>query len=70
MTKPNRKHIKSLDRVLTIMRMHLVRQKVPKYRKELIHDIKLIEQIRELVEDEIHNPLFDHISDTACELSV
>lgn len=69
MTKPSRMHIKSLDRVLTIMRMHLVRQKVPKYRKEFIHDIKLIEQVKELVEDEINSPMFSALEDTNCELA-
>lgn len=70
MSKMLDEHLKSIDRTLTIMRIHLNRQKVPKYQKELERDIHRLEQIREAVAGLVTAPMFDNIVDAVCELAI
>lgn len=70
MIKPADRHLKSLDRALTILRLHLNRQKVPKYQRELIKDIIHLEQVKKLVAYHVNAPMFDHIINAVCELAV
>lgn len=70
MKKLSDEHLKSIDRTITIMKIHCNRQKVPKYQKELDRDIKHLLEICVLVKDRVNNPMFDHIDSEACELTV
>lgn len=70
MRKMTDQHKKSLDRAILIMQMHADRQNVPKYKKEFVHDLEHLNEIAELVESHIRAPMFDHIRDAICELSV
>lgn len=69
MSRLSSKHLKSIDRALIILRMHSNRQPIPKYKKEFERDIENLEEITVFIEGYVNAPMFDHISDTACELA-
>lgn len=70
MRKMRDRHKKSLDRTIVILRMHLDRQKVPKYRREFERDVRHLEQIRSYIVEQMKAPTFDHIDESVCELAV
>lgn len=70
MSNLSNKHLKSIDRALTIMRMHEDHQKVPKYKKEFATDIEHLERVRNFIQENVTAPMFDNIVDAICELSI
>lgn len=70
MSRLSNEHLKSIDRALTIMRMHEDRQKIPKYKKEFTSDIEHLERVRNFIKENVTTPMFDNIIDAACELSI